>query len=633
MALLQISEPSQSQRLSDDAMSHAIGIDLGTTHSLVSVFKNGKPITLPDEHGCHTLPSCVRFLADGLVMVGEEARSFIAVDSANTVLSVKRLMGRSADALKQVAGQFPYTLIQRAHSQIPYIKTVAGEVTPVEVSAHILSALRVRAERYLGSSVSEAVITVPAYFDDAQRQATRDAAKIAGLKVLRLLNEPTAAALAYGLDEGAEGLFAVYDLGGGTFDVSVLRMKGGVFEVLATAGDSALGGDDIDRLIVEHWLREINQPIVARADDIQRLTELARTVKERLSVESLVSTALVLDDVTHSVTLSREVLNQIIEPLVQRTLKIASQALRSAGVDIKELNDLILVGGSTRTLLIREKLTAWLGRPPLFSVDPDRVVALGAASQAWNLVGKNKGAWLLLDVLPLSLGLEMMGGLVEKVIGRNTPIPIAKTKEFTTYKDGQQAMSIHVLQGERELVKDCRSLARFNLVGIPPMPAGMARIQVTFQVDADGLLCVTAKEASTGVQSQIQVQPSYGLTEKEIADMLESSHRFAKEDVVARQLTEATVDAERLMSAVEAAIAQDGVRFLSQQEIKEIEQLKMQLKDAIGVHHRENILLLTKQLNAKTTAFAAMRMNEGVRGALRGVAVESVLADHSEKSH
>lgn len=630
MALLQISEPNQSQRLSGGTTSSAVGIDLGTTHSLVSIVKNGEPITLPDEQGRHTLPSCVRFLADGHVMVGDEARAFIATDSANTVLSIKRLMGRSADALKKVAGQFPYTLIQREHSQVPYIKTVAGEVTPVEVSAHILLALKVRAERYLGAAVTEAVITVPAYFDDAQRQATRDAAKVAGLKVLRLLNEPTSAALAYGLDKGAEGLFAVYDLGGGTFDVSILRMKGGVFEVLATAGDSALGGDDIDRLIVEHWLSGIEKPVAARADDVQRLTECARGVKEQLSEEGVVSTVLVFNDVTYQVTLDRELLSQLIEPLVQRTLKIASQALRSAGVDVKELSDLILVGGSTRTPFVREKLTAWLGRSPLFSVDPDRVVALGAANQAWNLVGKNKGSWLLIDVLPLSLGLEMMGGLVEKIIVRNTPIPIAKTKEFTTFKDGQQAMSIHVLQGERELVKDCRSLARFNLVEIPPMPAGMARIQVTFQVDADGLLCVTAKEASTGVQSQIQVQPSYGLTEKEIADMLEAAHRFAREDVLARQLTEATVDAERLMGAVDAAIAQDGKRFLSQQELKEIDQVKVQLKDAVGLRHRENILSFTKQLNAKTASFAAMRMNEGVRGALQGVSVESVLADQSE---
>ncbi len=625
MALLQISEPNQSFICAKPSPVCAVGIDLGTTHSLVSVLENGKPITLPDEGGDHLLPSCVHFSQSGVVTVGVAAVAFAAIDSLNTIFSVKRLMGRGVASLETLASQLPYDIKEDPHTQVPYISTVSGLVTPVEVSAHILRALKVRAEAYLKDKVSQAVITVPAYFDDAQRQATKDAAKLAGLNVLRLINEPTAAALAYGLDAAAEGVFAVYDLGGGTFDISILRMRGGVFEVLATAGDTALGGDDIDRLIVSFWLKQVGIEKLCDAASVRILLQQARAVKERLSHELMVDVCFTLEGHHYQLMFSREALEKLILPFVQKTIKISSQALRSANLMLVDLSQVIMVGGSTRIPFIQEKLKAWFGRALLTSVDPDKVVALGAGTQAANLAGKGRNEWLLIDVLPLSLGLETMGGLVEKVISRNTSIPVAKSKEFTTFKNGQTAMSIHVVQGERELVKDCRSLAQFNLTGIPPMLAGVAKVKLTFQVDADGLLCVTAQEMTTGVIGYVEVKPSYGLTEQQVADMIASSFQQAKEDVSIRGLAEAHVEALRVIEAVTAALTQDGDRYLSSDSLAGITQAIQDLHHVLDLKDKEKIIAFTKVLNRETEHFAALRMSGDVSEVLKGHKVSDFL--------
>ena len=596
MALLQISEPGQSAAPHQRRL--AVGIDLGTTNSLVATVRSGQAETLPDAQGRHLLPSVVQYQAQQS-LVGWEARQQAAADPVNTISSVKRLMGRSlAD-------------IQQRYPHLPY-QTAAGTLNPVRVSSDILQTLAARARESLGGDLDGVVITVPAYFDDAQRQGTRDAARLAGLHVLRLLNEPTAAAIAYGLDSGQEGMIAVYDLGGGTFDISVLRLSRGGFEVL--------GGDDFDHLLAD-WLRE-QASLHDRADHgVQRqLLDSAIAVKIALSDSD--SVPVTLGDWQGVVT--RDDFNGLIAGLVKRTLMACRRALKDAGVTPEEVLEVVMVGGSTRVPLVREKVGEFFGRQPLTTIDPDKVVAIGAAIQADILVGnKPDSEMLLLDVIPLSLGLETMGGLVEKVIPRNTTIPVARAQEFTTFKDGQTAMSIHVLQGERELVSDCRSLARFALRGIPAMPAGGAHIRVTFQVDADGLLSVTAMEKSTGVEASIQVKPSYGLTENEIASMITDSMTWAQQDVAARRLAEQKVEGLRVLESLEGALAEDAA-LLSAEELHAIQQAQRQLQEAIRGDEVDTISAAVKQLDKVTQDFAARRMDNSVRRALAGHSVDEV---------
>ena len=612
MALLQIAEPGQSPQPHQRRL--AVGIDLGTTNSLVAALRSGRSEPLPDAQGRVILPSAVRYHADH-IDVGQLARDAASSDPLNTVLSVKRLMGRGLADVKQLGEQLPYRFVG-GESHMPFIDTIQGPKSPVEVSADILKVLRQRAEETLGGELVGAVITVPAYFDDAQRQATKDAARLAGLNVLRLLNEPTAAAVAYGLDQNAEGLVAIYDLGGGTFDISILRLTGGVFEVLATGGDSALGGDDFDHAIA-NWIVEqagLSSDLDPGAQ--RQLLQTACAAKEALTDADSVSVAYG----NWQAELTRSAFDALIEPMIARSLKACRRAVRDSGVELEEVGAVVMVGGSTRVPRVREAVGALFGRTPLTEIDPDQVVAIGAAIQADTLAGNRRdgGELLLLDVIPLSLGLETMGGLMEKVIPRNTTIPVARAQEFTTYKDGQSAMMIHVLQGERELISDCRSLARFELRGIPAMVAGAAKIRVTFQVDADGLLSVSARELGSGVESSIQVKPSYGLTDGEIARMLKDSFEHAAFDKVARQLREHQVDAERLLEAVQGALDADGERLLDAEERLAIEQQMQDLRDLINGTDGAAIEQQTKRLSQVTDAFAARRLDSTVKAALAG---------------
>ncbi len=612
MALLQIAEPGQSPQPHQRRL--AVGIDLGTTNSLVAALRSGVTAPLADADGQVILPSVVRYHADR-VEVGACAKRAAAADPFNTISSVKRLMGRGLADVKQLGEQLPYRFRQ-AESQMPFIETVQGAKSPVEISAEILRALRERAEATLGGELVGAVITVPAYFDDAQRQATKDAARLAGLNVLRLLNEPTAAAVAYGLDRQAEGVVAIYDLGGGTFDISILRLTKGVFEVLATGGDTALGGDDFDHAVADWILQQAGVSEDLAPGEQRELLKIACDAKERLSVDETVQVAYA----GWAGELHREAFDALIEPLIARSLRSCRRAVRDSGVELDEITAVVMVGGSTRVPKVRSSVGQLFGREPLTDIDPDEVVAIGAAIQAETLAGNNRDGeeLLLLDVIPLSLGLETMGGLMEKIIPRNTTIPVARAQDFTTYKDGQSAMMIHVLQGERELISDCRSLARFELRGIPPMVAGAAKIRVTFQVDADGLLSVSARELASGVEASIQVKPSYGLTDGEIARMLEDSFRKADQDRDARALREQLVDAQRLLEAVEAALIADGERLLSAEERAAIEAQMAELRALLDSHDVSAIERQTKRLSQITDAFAARRLDSTVKAALAG---------------
>ena len=630
MALLQISEPGQSPQ--PHQRRHTVGIDLGTTNSLVATVRSGMAEVLADEQGRDLLPSVVHYVAEGVSCVGYEAAEHNVADPLNTLASVKRLMGRGVADIKTFGSQLPYEFADDKGG-MPKIKTAAGLVSPIQVSAEILRKLAGRAEIAFDSELDGAVITVPAYFDEAQRQATKDAATLAGIKVLRLLNEPTAAAIAYGLDEaqkdggaketkGQDRTVAIYDLGGGTFDISILRLSKGVFEVLATGGDSALGGDDFDHAIAD-WLRQQ----IGMDDDLnpieQRiLLETAKSAKEELTDSAEVA----LEVLDWQGILTRELMHSLIDGLIAKTMRACKKSLRDAGVAQDQIDDVILVGGSTRTPRVGEKVAELFGTQPLCSLDPDQVVAMGAALQAEVLVGNKSGDdMLLLDVIPLSLGIETMGGLIEKIIHRNTTIPVAKAQEFTTFKDGQTAMAIHVLQGERELASDCRSLARFELRGIPPMVAGAAKIRVSYQVDADGLLSVTARELTSNVESRIEVKPSYGLGEEEITNMLQDSFSHARDDMQARALREQQVEADRMIEDLLAAIYKDGEALLDAEErqcLKVAIQELRELRESTTEHR-----LLARQIESVAKAseeFAARRMDASIKTALAGQTLDEI---------
>ncbi len=620
MALLQISEPGDSPAPHQRKL--AVGIDLGTTHSLAATVRSGVSEVIADGDARALLPSIVRYFPDGRVEVGYGARAAQADDPANTIVSVKRFMGRGvADVAKY--GALPYHFSD-APGMVA-IETAAGTRSPVQVSAEILKVLRERSERALGGELFGAVVTVPAYFDESQRQATKDAARLAGLNVLRLLNEPTAAAIAYGLDHASEGTFAIFDLGGGTFDISILKLTRGVFEVLSTNGDSALGGDDFDQAIATHW-RVGHKIADARGADTRRLLAAAREVKEKLSFEDEAQVQVTLSyGQKVNLRLSRREFEGLTAALVRKTLGPTRKALRDARLEASAVDGVVLVGGATRMPHLQQAVERFFAKPPLKDLDPDAVVALGAAIQANVLAGNRAPGddWLLLDVIPLSLGLETMGGLVERVIPRNSTIPVARAQEFTTFKDGQIAMAIHVVQGERELTADNRSLARFELRGIPPMVAGAARIQVTFQVDADGLLAVSAREETTGIASSIVVKPSYGLSDDEVARMLQESFAHATGDRDARALAEQRVEAESLLTAIRAALAQDA-DLLAKDELERLERAMASLERAWSSTDHRAIKAAVQDLNHESESFAGRRMDRAVSGALTGRRVDEV---------
>jgi len=618
MALLQISEPGQAPDPHQRRI--AVGIDLGTTHSLIACLRHGVPECLPDAQGRVILPSVVRYLDNGGRQIGFDALAQRALDPENTIASVKRFMGRGLADLHD-AGQLPYTLVDQPG--MLQVRTRAGDKSPVEISAEILATLRYRAEDTFNDDLYGAVITVPAYFDDAQRQATKDAAELAGLNVLRLINEPTAAAIAYGLDQGSEGIYAVYDLGGGTFDISILRMSRGVFEVLATGGDSALGGDDYDRTLAE-WAQDRTGLRAQTAEDKATLAVAARACKEALSHHSPQTLHATLSTGELRCEVTREDFDAATAALTQRTLQAVRKALRDAQLSADEIQGVVMVGGSTRMPQVQRAVGALLGCEPLNNLNPDEVVALGAAIQANQLAGNNPdGELLLLDVIPLSLGIETMGGLVERIVPRNQTIPTAMAQDFTTYQDGQTALSLHVVQGERDLVQDCRSLARFELRGIPPMAAGAARIRVTFTVDADGLLQVSAREQVSGVEAQIAVKPSYGLSDDDISRMLQDSFHTAEQDMQARALVEARVEADRMWLATHSALQADG-DLLDADARAHIQTLMDQALAAKSLTDARAIEAATEALAKGTEAFAAMRMNRGIQQALSGQNIETL---------